>query len=384
MLQNWKRWSGLWAACVMTGTLWGQEGTATIQVQTLGEGAGVINLQQLQGFPGQPTFQAMTGYNFVGIDPRMQESGKYWIGVGCTNEFPEALRAQLGLEESRGLLVYDVVAEGPGAQAGVKQHDILLSTRQGDAEAVPLSNVPQLIEVIQKAELKPLTLELLRAGKTLTVTVTPKERELPKAEIHVTAADTNQQVAELRRKLRELEDLVRNGNQPLAVRVAGPVVPLNPNWPGDAVMIAISKRGNEPGLITVRKGTQQWTVAEDKLNELPADVQPEVTARLRATPTRHGWVTNQTTPVPAIIGGSVPGIPVPAPPQLFTNLAPAPPLTSTPHLTTATGRFATAGELQQLADSMKRLHEQQAAAQQEQTKALLTELKALREAIEKK
>ena len=58
---------------------------------------------------------------------------KYWIGLLGGSITPDnPLRAHLDLPENQGLIVANVVPDGPAAKAGLKQHDILLRANDTD------------------------------------------------------------------------------------------------------------------------------------------------------------------------------------------------------------------------------------------------------------
>jgi S1-C subfamily serine protease len=83
------------------------------------------------------------------------------------------LRAQLRLPEGTGVVVTQVVPNGPAHQAGVEQHDVLLS---GDGN--PVAGGEDLDKVLRSAKTDaPLTLKLLRRGQTLEKQVTPKRSD---------------------------------------------------------------------------------------------------------------------------------------------------------------------------------------------------------------
>ena len=54
-----------------------------------------------------------------------QGEGKPWLGIRA-EEASSALRAQLGLEDNEGVVVADVVSDGPAEKAGLLVNDILL------------------------------------------------------------------------------------------------------------------------------------------------------------------------------------------------------------------------------------------------------------------
>lgn len=80
----------------------------------------------------------------------------------------DALRAQLELRAGQGLLVASLRADGPSAQAGLKQNDILLTL--GDKQ---LASADDLTRHLKAAGESPVPLKLLRAGKPVTVQVRP-------------------------------------------------------------------------------------------------------------------------------------------------------------------------------------------------------------------
>jgi membrane-associated protease RseP (regulator of RpoE activity) len=102
------------------------------------------------------------------------EAAEYWIGVPVSPVDP-TLRSHLSaLPEGAGLIVNDVVKASPAEASGVKVNDILVSMG-----GKPLKNADTLIEQIQAAEGKPVDLEVLRAGKSTTLKITPAKRAHP-------------------------------------------------------------------------------------------------------------------------------------------------------------------------------------------------------------
>jgi hypothetical protein len=95
----------------------------------------------------------------------------YYIGVGVES-IDDALRSHLGLPESKGLLANQIVPGSPAEKVGVKTHDILLDL--GDK---PLDSTETLIAQVQAAKGKATVLKLLRAGKPLSITITPEPRK---------------------------------------------------------------------------------------------------------------------------------------------------------------------------------------------------------------
>jgi serine protease Do len=107
----------------------------------------------------------------VTMGPVKPEPPAYWIGVNVSSVEP-ALRSQLKLPQNQGLVVIEVMKDCPASKADVKVHDILLKLADK-----PLVSQEKLIEIVQSHGDKSIALELIRAGKTQTVEVTPERRK---------------------------------------------------------------------------------------------------------------------------------------------------------------------------------------------------------------
>ncbi len=83
----------------------------------------------------------------------------------------DVLRAQLAIPAKQGLLVEWLKPNGPSAQAGLHQNDILLVLAEK-----PLSSSDDLIARLQAAGKSAVPLKLLRAGKPVTIQVRPLYR----------------------------------------------------------------------------------------------------------------------------------------------------------------------------------------------------------------
>ena len=102
------------------------------------------------------------------------EAAEYWIGTPVS-PVDVTLRAHLPiLPADSGLIVNDVVKGSPADQIGVKKDDILVSM-----DGKPLKNSDALIAQIQASQGKTVPLQVLRAGKPLTLTITPAKRTYP-------------------------------------------------------------------------------------------------------------------------------------------------------------------------------------------------------------
>jgi len=187
----------------------------------------------------------------------------YWIGVAC-EPLPAALRAQLNLPEGKGVLLEDVIPDGPAAKAGLEQFDVLLSI--GDE---PLGSQQDVARRVVDSRGEELTIRYLRAGKEATVAVKPAERPA-RYELGDWVVPEGDQAS-----LQNWLERLRPGMppNPLAMRFFHPgmVLPPDAGLPDD-MSVTIAKQGKEPAKISVKRGEQSWEVSEDKLDELPEDV----------------------------------------------------------------------------------------------------------------
>ena len=225
--------------------------------------------------------------------------GDYWIGLECFPVQP-ALRAQLGLADNQGLLVEAVMPGSPAAKAGVKQYDVLL--KAGDKK---LSDMKTLVEAIEAAKDKPLKLELFRAGKSITVDVTPAKRPAeagPGAMPGGASGAGPVDVDQLRRWIDRLR-AGEAGEGPMRFRFfhPGAILPPGATVPGAMpanLSISITRSGNEPAKIVVKRDQEKWEVTVKELDKLPADVRPYVEQMLGP-----GLRAQAFDLVPEILGG---------------------------------------------------------------------------------
>lgn len=97
---------------------------------------------------------------------------QYFIGVQVEG-LDDATREQLDLGDGKGLFVKEVVDDSPAEKAGVQANDILVSV----GEAV-VADSASLIEAVQKSEGKPISLQLVRKGDKVELSVEPAKREV--------------------------------------------------------------------------------------------------------------------------------------------------------------------------------------------------------------
>lgn len=229
------------------------------------------------------------------------QPGEYWIGVEA-HEVPEALRAHTTLPKDQGLLVEQVYPDSPAAKAKIARHDVLL--KAGDK---PLRKVADLVEAVQAAKGKKLVLEAVRAGKTLTLEVTPEKR--PKDVMPPGGWGWGwggaTSVEEMKKWIESMKPWPGGPAMRFRLFHPGAVLPpgtiLSPPLPGNMTVI-ITKQGDQPAKIHVQRDDQKWDLTEKELDKLPADIRPHVERML-------GWGVG-----PWLYGGWIDFVPAPGGP----------------------------------------------------------------------
>jgi hypothetical protein len=180
----------------------------------------------------------------------------------------KTLDAQLDLK-GEGMAVEHVTPGGAADKAGIKPHDILLAV--GDK---PIKSPGDLEAMISDG--KEISLKVLRAGKPLTVALTPAERVRIAKDYNVDISGIEELVQQ---KLKDagVEGLRMQLVQP--GRFFPPGFRFDNNFPDD-LSLTIRKQGKNPAEIDVKKGDQSWTVKEGDLSSLPDDVRPHGEAML--------------------------------------------------------------------------------------------------------
>ena len=219
-----------------------------------------------------------------------KDRGEYWLGV-FVSRASAALQAQLKLPKDQGLLVEALQPASPAAMAGIQQYDIVL---KGNDK--PLSDLDDLIKLINQVKEGKLTLDLLRAGKHETVIVTPAKRPanepgemggmwLPKSE----AAE---------RGLYQNLDPNFMGGQPMEFHIVHPGQILPPGGPltvipggepttmeivvratsklVDGSKVEITRHGAEPAKVVVTHDKEKWEGTSGDLSKIPEKLRPEV------------------------------------------------------------------------------------------------------------
>ena len=210
---------------------------------------------------------------------------KYWLGVHCEPAEP-VLQTHLKLHKGQGLVVRDVVPDGPAARAGIRAHDIFLAFRDD-----LLVDVATLVEAVENAGETASDIQIIREGEQQLVTVVPDKRPSRKDSTNRVIGRENE-LDELLKKYQHFlpgdvrhqleEQLRRSAEEPFRFRFIYPGGLLK-HWqkamsielPKD-LSITIQVQGGDPAKITVRQNDQQWDVTEENVNSLPPDVRHHV------------------------------------------------------------------------------------------------------------
>jgi PDZ domain len=215
------------------------------------------------------------------------QPSEYWLGIGL-DTLPDVARQQLGIEN--GLVVADVMDGSPAAKAEFKKNDILV--KAGGAE---LKEPADLIKIVDASKGKEITIVVVRGGKDRTIKVAPVKRsdeqarvEKGRYESHGKSELREESIKVLEEALRNLKDKTGDGAFGLWFPKPAVVAPkmetrgaldiikdIRGEFPKD-LSVRITKEGEQPTKVRVKRGDQEWEVTEDKLSELPDDVRPHV------------------------------------------------------------------------------------------------------------
>jgi hypothetical protein len=203
------------------------------------------------------------------------KDGKYWLGLSCA-PVDETLRAQLGLEAGGGLVVRQVVEDGPAEKAGFQVHDIITQVTIGETTHKP-TDIAQLTALVQQAETKPTTFLVLRGGKPLNVTVTPMERKTVENSFKSGLSGYDSTLLYMQ---------TPGQPNPFLFRMTGPVVALGGPLPGatnlpDDLTVVITKSGSQPVEIKIQqKDRGEWRMREKETTSQPQHVSQAVMGTL--------------------------------------------------------------------------------------------------------
>jgi C-terminal processing protease CtpA/Prc len=121
---------------------------------------------------GKPVTLRVRPIYRVTLGPVGEQKTEHYIGVTAVGT-SDAIRAQLGLAEGQGVVVSEVVNGSPAEKAGIKKWDIILGI---DDKQI---NTPEkLAGIVQDAKERPIQLQILRASKHLTFSVTAATKKV--------------------------------------------------------------------------------------------------------------------------------------------------------------------------------------------------------------
>lgn len=228
-----------------------------VQVEVIAGEAQAPPPQQLAVFVGQAT--------------------SHWIG-GHFVPLEELVKSQLNLDH--GLAAMHVVPDSPAAKAGIQQHDILLTF-----DGTKISDVEGLLQAVEKAQGKEVEARILRGGSERTLKIKPEARPENAGIAALMPGEFDVQQL-LKRPLGDMARwLDKDGVRMLLVK-PGVVVPrdavLERPFPKN-LSVTVTKDGDKPAVITVKRGEDGWEVTEGQLEKLPEDirvfVEPMVTGK---------------------------------------------------------------------------------------------------------
>lgn len=332
----------------------------------------------------------------------VHETGTHWIGVGCSPA-TETLRSQLKLDTGVGLVVDHVVPGSPADKAGLKVHDLLLKAQYGE-ESFVLHSLVDLAKAVGSAKTEELKIELLRAGERQSLKMTAEARPNPVSYV----------------PSERFEIFATTGEAPEQGTTATGVYRLNVAGPAfafahvrkfgglpEGVTVSITRTGNEPAKVTVKRGEQSWETTEKDLSVLPEDLRGPVNEMLQHPPhpvtvsspmitgTAIGFPgppsrpqsVKLTYPVAPGVDGPGPGVRLPQPPA-----APVPPQAfRIEKVVPGQPQKVQKEALQQSREALERemnaklekLQKLQLREQKTQFEALNKKLEALQQAVEK-
>jgi hypothetical protein len=201
--------------------------------------------------------------------------GEYWIGIAL-GELPEIVKQQLELDH--GLVVEDVFPDSPAAKAEFKKFDVLLK-----AADKPLAQPADILKAVDEAKDQELTVEVIRSGDRLKLRVVPVKR--PKAADGEAAPTDAPAPSDLRRlSLKKLEEALvelkaADGKQSLELFFARPGVVtggLKVARLPENMSVSITKEGDAPAKVRIKRGDQEWNTTADKLFDLPPDLRVHI------------------------------------------------------------------------------------------------------------
>ena len=241
-----------------------------------------IEIQRVIPRPGD------LAYWFAGGDAEQAvKPSSHWMGVVVRPTDP-LLQKHLGIEG--GLVIEEVTADSPAADAGMLADDILISINK-----TPVADMPALMAFLTENGEKEATVQLLREGKKKSLKVTPTERPADHARWFAkpgvgrfdfqekTPEEIRAWIEEMAKAGGAAKPFKLDGEDGLKLRFFHPGVILGEGVDVDVdidlpegLRIAVIKQGDAPAKIQVKLGDKEWDVTEKELDQLPEDIRAHV------------------------------------------------------------------------------------------------------------
>jgi len=205
-----------------------------------------------------------------------------WLGISL-EPAPEVLLHHLKIEG--GVIVGKVMADSPAKRAKLLRFDII--TQCGDKA---IKNPSDLIAKVANGNEETLLLKILREGQPVDVSITPMAAPTSITFKGMTGKGSNGSTLSGDMKIDVPGHFFTFDNLPGHLRVFGPGLAFDVKTPKESVVpsglsIAVSKVGDAPVKIVVKRGDESWQTTEDNLDDLPKDIRPYVERLLG----RHGF-----------------------------------------------------------------------------------------------
>ncbi|WP_254508028.1 PDZ domain-containing protein [Anatilimnocola floriformis] len=219
----------------------------------------------------------------------------YWIGVQIA---PVSAEVRKHIPVKHGVLVQQVYPDSPAIKAELQADDILLQA--GDAK---IETGPDLVKAIDAAKTTEVPFLVLRGGKEIKLKITPTKRENENERLPVLTAPAVrlERLHAAQKQFEKALETLRAETQPeqgkvdlMLVRPGAFIMQSDVAKLPDDVTVQITKEGNKPAKIQVKKGDKSWDATSDKLDALPKELRPAIEQML------HGngppFVTTFTNP----------------------------------------------------------------------------------------
>lgn len=265
---------------VNSGFLWTLAAALVVPTSTAAADEGTVDQgQQKYTVVVQQADDSDTGE--VTVDVQAVVPGKYWVGIVCSPLENDLVKAQLGIES--GLVIEHVVGDSPAAKAGLEEQDIVV-----EAGGRKLDQLDILVDVIKKAESSPLKLTVYHKGKKKTVTVKPAKRpDATKLPFFKGDEQARAEWKMLQEALRKHGGVVQDepgdkveteekGKSSFFYVMPGFVLSGEAKSFPENLEVSVTKKGDQPAKITVKRGKEEWQVDENSLDKLPAEIRPHV------------------------------------------------------------------------------------------------------------